>query len=193
YQGTSMATPHVAGVAALMFAAKSTLTVDQVESMLKSTARAFPATCSGCGTGIVDATAAVNAAIGGTVPPAGPTITEVESNNTTATASLISTSGTTVNGTMASSSDTDYYRVDLPAGKTLSSVLTPGLSTADYDLFVYNSGGTLLGKSENGAGAVDSYATANTGSTTSTRYVRVVYYSGGTGSTSGKYTLKLSW
>ena len=38
-----MATPHVAGVAALMFAARSTLTPDQVESMLKSTARAFPA------------------------------------------------------------------------------------------------------------------------------------------------------
>ena len=49
--GTSMAAPHVAGVAALMFAAKSTLTVDQVESMLKSTARAFPATCSGCPAG----------------------------------------------------------------------------------------------------------------------------------------------
>jgi serine protease len=24
-------------------------------------------------------------------------------------------------------------------------------------------------------------------------YVRVLYYSGGTGATSGKYTLKLSW
>jgi serine protease len=175
-----------------MFAAKSTLTVDQIESMLKSTARAFPATCSGCGTGIVDATAAVNAAIGGVTPPPAPTIAETESNNTLASANLISTTGTTVNGVMGSSTDTDYFRVDLPAGKTLSATMTPN-STSDYDLYIYNSSGTLLSRSENGTGAVDSASSANTGTTTASRYVRVVYYSGGTGSTSGKYTLKMSW
>jgi serine protease len=58
---------------------------------------------------------------------------------------------------------------------------------------VYNSSGTLLGKSENGTGSVDSYSTTNTGTGTLARYVRVVYYSGGTGSTSGTYTLKLTW
>jgi serine protease len=62
YQGTSMATPHVSGVAALMFSVKPTLTPAQVESILKSTTRAFPATCSQCGTGIVNAAAAVTAA-----------------------------------------------------------------------------------------------------------------------------------
>lgn len=65
YQGTSMATPHVVGVAALMLSVNGGLTPDQVESVLKSTARGFPATCSQCGAGIVNAAAAVAAADGG--------------------------------------------------------------------------------------------------------------------------------
>ena len=59
YNGTSMATPHVSGVVALMLSVKPTLTPDQVTSILQSTARAFPATCSQCGSGIVNASAAV--------------------------------------------------------------------------------------------------------------------------------------
>jgi serine protease len=189
YMGTSMATPHVAGVVALMLAKNPALTPDDVEARLKSSARPFPASCSGCGAGIVDASAAIDAAAGtGT----GTTMSETESNNTISTANSVTTSGTTVNGTMGSSTDTDYFSVQLPAGKTLIATLTPNASS-DYDLYIYNSAGTLLSYSENGTGSVDSATSANTGSTTVTRYVRVVYYAGGTGSTSGKYTLKLTW
>jgi serine protease len=190
YMGTSMATPHVAGVVALMLSKNPNLTPDDVESRLKSSTRPFPASCSGCGTGIVDASAAIDAAAG--TGGTGTTISETESNGTISTANAVTTSGTTVNGTMGSTTDTDYFSVQLPAGKTLTATLTPN-SSSDYDLYIYNSAGTLLSYSENGTGSVDTASATNTGSTTVTRYVRVVYYAGGTGSTSGKYTLKLTW
>jgi serine protease len=61
YQGTSMAAPHVAAVAALMMAKSPAMTPAQVTSTLRSTARAFPAACNKCGSGIVDAAAALAA------------------------------------------------------------------------------------------------------------------------------------
>jgi serine protease len=193
YQGTSMATPHVVGVVALMLSAKPTLTPDQVTSILQSTARSFPATCSQCGAGIVNANAAVDAAIGGTTPPpGGGDVNETEPNNSRSASQLITADGSTINGTMASRSDTDYYRVSLPAGATLVSTMTPN-SSSDYDLYVYNSNGSLIGWSERGTGQVDTVSVSNTGSGALTRYVRVVYYSGGTGATNGRYTLNLNW
>ncbi|GAB3458979.1 S8 family peptidase [Massilia terrae] len=192
YMGTSMATPHVAGVVALMLSKNPSLTPDDVAARLKATARPFPAACSGCGAGIVDASAAVTAAIGTTTTPTAPTINETESNNTLASANPVSTSGTTVNGNMGSSTDTDYFVVQLPAGKSLTATLTPNASS-DYDLYVYDANGTLLGKSVNGAGQIDAVTLANGSSATVARYVRVYYYAGGTGATGGKYTLKLGW
>lgn len=59
-QGTSMAAPHVAGVAALMLSVNPLLSPAQIEQTLRDTARPLPGTCTGgCGTGIVDADAAV--------------------------------------------------------------------------------------------------------------------------------------
>ncbi|MBR7791621.1 S8 family serine peptidase [Undibacterium sp. FT147W] len=62
--GTSQATPHVAGVIALMMAINPKLTSAQVRSILIKTARPAPANCPGCGAGIIDAAAAVKAASG---------------------------------------------------------------------------------------------------------------------------------
>ncbi|OAH11072.1 S8 family peptidase [Streptomyces jeddahensis] len=65
YQGTSMAAPHIAGLAALMKSANSSLTPAQIESAIKSNARALPGTCTGgCGAGLADATKTVQAVSG---------------------------------------------------------------------------------------------------------------------------------
>ncbi len=62
--GTSMATPHVAGVAALMRATNKNLRGSDVKSILKATAHALagPNDLNQLGSGIVDAAAAVSAA-----------------------------------------------------------------------------------------------------------------------------------
>ena len=79
YSGTSMATPHVAGVVSLMLSLNASMTPAQVLTALKSSARAFPtgtgADCTAalCGAGIVDAAAALAIA----VPPTSPVIGRV--------------------------------------------------------------------------------------------------------------------
>lgn len=62
YSGTSMATPHVAGVVGLMRAANPYISVQEVRSILTSTAQ-YAGSSRYYGYGIVDAEAAVNAAI----------------------------------------------------------------------------------------------------------------------------------
>ncbi len=67
YQGTSMAAPHVAGIASLMLSVNPALTPAQVGSRIQSTARPFAAGTScllnnNCGAGIINAAAAVAAA-----------------------------------------------------------------------------------------------------------------------------------
>ncbi len=117
YNGTSMATPHVAGIAALMFQARPTATPTEIETALRNSARVFPQACSGCGTGIADANAAITA-IGGAPPPAG---NELQNNV-----------GRVISG--ATGTDNRFTMV-VPSGRTSLSFSISG-GTGDADLYV---------------------------------------------------------
>jgi serine protease len=93
---------------------------------------------------------------------------------------------------MSGSGDADFYRVSLPAGKRLTATMTPN-ANSDYELYLYNSSGTAIAWSENGRGLAETVTVTNSGTSAVTYYVRVHYYGGGTGSTSGTYSIRLSW
>lgn len=125
------------------------------------------------------------------VPPSA-TINETESNNTIATANNIATANTLVNATMSAKTDVDYFKVSIPAGKTLALTLKPNV-TSNYNLELYSSTGTKISSSTNGTGATDTINNANTDATAKIVYAKVVYYAGGTGTSKGKYTLQAAW
>jgi serine protease len=188
YHGTSMSAPQVSGVAALMLSLTPTLKPDDVTFLLQSTTRNFPVVCFvRCGAGILNARAAVDAATGS--PPG---IAEVGPNDSIATAQAVPNANTIVNGAISSSADSDYVRVSLPAGRRMYVTLIPN-QTADYDLQIYDSAGTLLFVSREGTGVVDNATVTNTGGAATTYYARVVHFSGSTGATNGKYALRLNW
>lgn len=122
YQGTSMATPHVAGAAALLYEVDPAITPDEVETILKSSSRSFPATCNQCGLGIVDASAAVDAAAGVTPPPPPPADNVLEN-------------GIAVTNLSAASGQSIAFSMDVPEGMTSLSFAISG-GTGDADLYV---------------------------------------------------------
>ncbi|MEO1580580.1 MAG: S8 family peptidase [Pseudomonadota bacterium] len=121
YQGTSMAAPHVAGLAAMLKALDSSLTPDQIESTITSTARAFPATCSQCGAGIADAAAAVATLTGGGGGGGG--------------SEPVLENGVPETGLAASTGSELRFTIEVPAGASNLSFQIAG-GSGDADLYV---------------------------------------------------------
>ncbi|HPC84362.1 MAG TPA: M4 family metallopeptidase [Thermoanaerobaculaceae bacterium] len=117
--------------------------------------------------------------------------TETEPNNTTGTANNIATSGTQLTGYISSSTDVDYFKVSLPAGKTLTCEMWPP-STKDYDIAFYNSSGTKIASGTNGTGAKETVTYKNTSTSSRTIYIKNYGYNGAY-STSLTYTIKFTW
>lgn len=117
---------------------------------------------------------------------------EAEPNGSTSQAQLVGSAGTAINGTMSATWDEDFYRVNLPAGKKLTSTMAPNTSS-DYELYLFDSNGNAIGWSENGKGVAENINVSNTGTATRTYYLRVSYYAGGTGATSGRYSIRFVW
>ncbi|WP_373558928.1 S8 family peptidase [Streptomyces sp. Ag82_O1-15] len=121
YQGTSMATPHIVGLVALMKSANSSLTPAQIETALKNNARALPGTCSGgCGAGLADATKTVQAVASGGGSTGGTTFSNTTAlsipDNGSAVESSIAVSGRTGSAPSALQVGVDIthtYRGDL--------------------------------------------------------------------------------
>jgi hypothetical protein len=118
----------------------------------------------------------------------GTTYTEVESNNTTATANVVADTVTKITGYMSSTTDKDYFKVNVKPGKSITVNMT-GPSGVDYDLYFLNSSGTTL-KSSLGSTATETITYSNTSTTATVFYIYVKAYSGS--STTTPYNLALT-
>jgi len=126
-----------------------------------------------------------------TVSNAGPTSTtynEVESNGSTGTANAISDTVTKIVAYIGTSSDQDYFKINVAAGHTVKVNMTG--PTRDYDLYLLTSSGTTL-KTSADIGSTESVTYANSGTTTATFYIRVIGF-GGSYTPATPYNLALS-
>lgn len=129
WNGTSMATPHVSGVAALVWSHYTQCSATQIRNALNATAedRGSAGRDNQYGWGIVKAKAAYDYLAagcdgGGTPPPPPPGDTELAN-------------GVTETGLSGAQGDQDFFFLDVPAGSTnLSFVLSGG--SGDADMYV---------------------------------------------------------
>jgi beta-lactamase superfamily II metal-dependent hydrolase len=144
------------------------------------TAPAIAGTYSVTATSVADPSKSASSTV--TVVAAPSDFTEIEANNTRATANIVGANVTTITGYFPGTSDVDdYFAVTLLPGRTLTVNMTgPTASNQNYDLYLYSSTGTQLARSKN-AGTTERVTYKNTSTTAAkTIYIdvrRVASYS----------------
>ncbi|SDX32868.1 thermitase [Marininema mesophilum] len=182
YSGTSMATPHASGVAALLASQGRSNT--EIRSTLESTADKITGTGDYWVHGRLNAAKAVGA--GGGDPDPDPQDT-FEPNNSLATSHGPLTSGTVYNSKIFSETDEDWYKIKTSSTGTIAVNLSN--VPADYDLYLYNSSGNLLSYSWNSGTSNESISTRRAAGT---YYIKVVGWDGAH-STTSNYALKATF
>jgi serine protease len=141
-QGTSAAAPYAAGIAALMKAANSALTADQVAVLLRQSAQKGGEDSEVDRGGIIDAYAAVLAATGGKLPA---DRYEPNEDRTRAANLVIGASGATVQGcTISTSTDVDAYTFELAAERTINISAQYVQSFGDLQIELQDANGRVL-------------------------------------------------
>ncbi|SFS89333.1 thermitase [Marininema halotolerans] len=185
YSGTSMATPHASGVAALL--ASQGRSNSEIRSAMESTADKIPGTGTYWTHGRLNAAKAVGADTGGPGPDPDPE-DSYEPNDTQATAYGNLTSGKVYNSKIFDADDVDWYKIKVGTFSSISLSLSdlPG----DYDLYLYNSSGSLVARSWKSGTSSESisYRAWSSG----TYYIKVVGWDGAHSSTKD-YALKATF
>ncbi|MEO1480801.1 MAG: S8 family peptidase [Myxococcota bacterium] len=119
YQGTSMAAPHVAAIAGLLYSLDASLSPTEVESIIVDTARSFPSSCSGCGSGIANTAAAVAEITGGGGTPG----------------DTVLSNGVPVTGLSGGTGSERFFTLDVEAGASNLAFTISG-GSGDADLYV---------------------------------------------------------
>ena len=138
-------------------------------------------------TSVADTTKSASATV--TVTSTGTTYNEVESNGSISAANPVPDTATKIVGYIGTTTDLDYFKVLVGAGKTLTVNMT-GPSGKDYDLYLYNASGTQL-KSSLGSTATETVTYTNSGSSSAYYYIKVLGYNKAY-STTTSYNLALS-
>ncbi len=120
---------------------------------------------------------------------AAPTVTEVEPNNTTATANPVGAVPATQTGLVSATTDIDFFSLSATSTQTITLGLTVPAGV-NYDLLLLNSAGTTVASSANAAGVSESISYNST--TNESYYIEVLSTSGSSTTTAYTLTANLS-